>query len=360
MVVWAAVATLVFAAGARGQAAQSGNEKKPKKDKTEQRELKPHDPATLFTAEQPLAITLTTNLKRIRGDRGENPPWRAGTITYTDSAGQPATVPVKLRTRGIWRLKNCDLPPIRLNFVKEEVKHSPFAKLDKPKLVVTCRDNNEYEQYLLQEFQLYRVYNTLTKYSPLVRLLHVTYVDSASGKATTTRYAYILEDPDQMADRIGALPLKQKGAGPGDLDHRQLVLFGVFEYLIGNTDWSISGLPNVALVGADTSIMPVASDFDFAGAVATRYAVPDSRLNIRSVRDRVYRGYCVGEDEYQPVFELFKQRKDTIYALYKDDLAKLMQGDRAKETLEYFDDGYAVITDPRRAKREIIDRCLGK
>src|SRR5262245_37123447 len=129
MMGWLVVASLAFAAVARGQAAQSGKEKKPKKEKAEQKDLKPRDPAILFTADQPLAITLTTNFKQLRGDRGENPPWRAGSITYTDSAGQPATVPVRLRTRGIWRLKNCDMPPIRMNFVKEEAKHTPFAKL---------------------------------------------------------------------------------------------------------------------------------------------------------------------------------------------------------------------------------------
>ena len=81
-------------------------------------------------------------------------------------------MPMRLKTRGIWRLKNCEFPPIRLNFTSESTKHTIFHGLDKPKLVNYCRDNDQYEQYVLQEFQLYRIYRLLTPASHAVRVLH--------------------------------------------------------------------------------------------------------------------------------------------------------------------------------------------
>src|SRR5689334_18198560 len=72
----------------------------------------PHDSmkvSTLYQSETPLAISLTTNIKRIRGDKDANAPYRWATISYTDS-GKTVTIPTRVRTRGIWRLKTCEFP----------------------------------------------------------------------------------------------------------------------------------------------------------------------------------------------------------------------------------------------------------
>jgi hypothetical protein len=353
------IATLAFATSLTAQTDQQGTQKKSKKEKPTQVELVPHDAAPIFTAEQPITFTLTSNFGRLRRDKKQDAPWRWASITIADSAGGTVEVPLQVKTRGIWRLTQCDFPPLRLDFKKSTVKHSLLATLDKPKLVTHCRDNEDYEQYVLQELQLYRVYNLLTKYSHRVRLARVTYTDSGTGKVVTTRYAILEEEPEALAYRVGGMLIKQKGGGPADLEPSGEVVFALFQYMIGNTDWSISGLHNVELIGTELGYIPVAYDFDFSGAVNTRYATVDPSLPIRRVRDRIYRGYCVPDDTYEPTFGLFKAKKDSIYALYKDPIGRLLLGDRAKETLQYLDDFYATINSPRDAKREIIGRCIG-
>jgi hypothetical protein len=358
-----ALATLGLAASLSAQS-QQGEQKKKKKDKDKemptQVELVPHEAERIFTAEQPLTFTLTFNVDRLRHDKKADAPYRWASITYVDSAGATSEIPLKVKTRGIWRLRECDFPPIRLNFAKGTVKHSLFAKLDKPKLVTHCRDNEDYEQYILQEMQLYRVYNLLTKYSNRVRLVKVAYADSGSGKVVATRYAFLEEEPAALAHRVGGMLLKQKGGGAADLDPVPAVVFSLFQYMIGNTDWSIAGLHNVELISTDLGYVPVAYDFDFSGAVNTRYATVDPSLPIHRVRDRLYRGYCMPSETYAPAFAVFNTQRDSIYALYHDSIGRLLTGNRAKETLEYFDEFYKTINDPRDAKREIMDRCLGK
>src|SRR5262249_49778717 len=152
------------------------------------------------------------------------------------------------------------------------------------------------------------------------------------------------------AGRIHAKQVKLTGAGPGDLDPYQMVLAGVFQYMIGNTDWSVTALHNVEIMQLQSNgdYWPVIYDFDFSGAVNARYAIPDERLHIRNVRQRLYRGYCVKDPEaYPKVYAQFNAKKDSIYALYRDPLGKLLKPDVVKETLEYFDDFYKVINDPR-------------
>src|SRR5437867_2718210 len=119
---------------------QQGKKKKAKEIPA-QVDLVPHEAARIFTAEDPLAFTLTANLGRLRRDKNQNPPWRAATITVADSTGSNVEIPLKVRTRGIWRLNNCDFPPLRLGFAKSPVKHSLLAKPDKPKLVEHRKDN---------------------------------------------------------------------------------------------------------------------------------------------------------------------------------------------------------------------------
>jgi hypothetical protein len=317
--------------------------------------------AALFQAAEPLSLTLTINVKRIKGDRGDNPPWRSATLSYAGADGAATTVPVRARTRGIWRLKNCEMPPIRLNFSNKEAKHTVFQDLDRPKLVNYCRNDDLYEQYILQEFQLYRIYHLLTPASHAVRLVRMAYTDSASGKVEATRYAFIEEDPDVLAARMNGRMLKIKGGGPDDFDPYQTALFGVFQYMIGNTDFALSALHNVELLGLNSGdYWPVAYDFDFSGAVNARYAVTDYRLPIRNVRDRLYRGFCVPKELYPKVFALFDAKKDSIYALYRDPLGKLLRPKTVDETLRYFDEFYKTIDDPSLAKDDIINACLGR
>lgn len=333
-----------------------------KKKKGEAKVLKPpRDQGSFFKSEQPVTITLTTNIVRLKKDKGEKKPWRSGTITYTDSAGKEHLIPVQLRTRGIWRLKNCEIPPMRVNFARATSEGTPFWGIDMPKLTSACRNDDSYEQYILQELQLYRIQNLLTPISHKARLLNITYVDSANGKVFAKRAAIMLEEPIAMANRIGGLEVKLKGARADDLDPYHSAFAGMFQYFIGNTDWSIAGLHNMELLSQpDGTVIPIPWDYDFSGAINARYATVDPSLTVSRVRDRLYRGYCAPPEEFHKVAALFKEKKDAIYALYEDEIGKLLKPSTVKETLGYFDDFYKTIKDKRGVERQMIDQCLGR
>ncbi len=323
------------------------------------KEKKPYKLPPLFASEQPLAVTLTMNIKAVRKDRGAEAPYHAATMSYTDSAGTVVSVPMRARTRGIWRLKNCDFPPLRLKVSDKATKNSIFHNLGEPKLVNFCRNNDVYEQYVLQEFMLYRIYQLLTPVSHHVRLLKVTYTDSATGKVEATRYGFISEDPAQVAERMDGTILKEKGADADDLDPAHSSVAFLFQYLIGNTDFSLGGLHNAELVRTSTgNIIPIAYDFDYAGAVNASYATPDPRLRIKSVRERQFRGYCAFNAEYPKALPLFTGKKGAIYALYTDALGQLLSPRTVKETLAYFDDFYKDSQTPKDAQRKIFDDCV--
>ncbi len=317
-------------------------------------------PPIFSGVDTPIEVVFTVNLGTIRGDKSSDPRWRAATLSYKSDDSSLVTVPVQARPRGIWRLKMCEFPPLRLNFKGQTTRGTIFHQLDKPKLVSYCHNTDSYEQYILQEYQLYRIYQLLTPLSHQVRLLRFIYADSASGKIRAKRYGFLIEETGALGARMSGKVLEQKGAGAENLDPFQDALFGVFEYFIGNTDFSVAGLHNVELFfDAEGSVAPIAYDFDFAGAVNARYAVPAANLNIPNVRQRLFRGYCTDPIQYEKVFSLFNEKKTGIYALYTDPVGNLMDRGTVKETLHYFDDFYRVINNHRSAKDAILAACLG-
>jgi hypothetical protein len=316
----------------------------------------------LFQSAAPLAVTFTANIGQLRDDKrhGDKAPWRGATITYLGADSAPVRLPARAKVHGIWRLAHCEFPPIRLNFAGKDTRSTVFAHVDKPKLTSYCRDTDAYEQYVLQELQLYRIYQLLTPMSHRVRLLRVTYADSGSGKTEAVRYGFVIEDPDQMAARLGGKMTKLKGAGIGDFEETSQAVVYLFQYLIGNTDFSFNQLHNGEIIALpDGRNLPVAYDFDFAGAVNARYATPDPQVKIRRVRERKFRGYCQLNGEFAKALPIFQQKKDAIYALYSDEVGRLMDPIVVRETLDYFNEFYDAIGDPGKADRMIFRDCLG-
>jgi hypothetical protein len=133
---------------------------------------------------------------------------------------------------------------------------------------------------------------------------------------------------------------------------------GVFQYFIGNTDYSVSSLHNVELVRVGLGVhVPVAYDFDFAGAVNASYAKPPPAVRTRHVRERVFRGECAPEADFFGAIALLRAKKDEIYALYRDPVGRLLPADVVKETLSYFDDFYAETADEGAVRRRIVRVC---
>src|SRR5438309_9419653 len=92
------------------------------------------------------------------------------------------------------------------------------------------RSRDSYEQNLLQESLLYRVFNLITEKSFRARLARVTYLDRSGKAKPVTRYAFFIEDDDAMARRAGAKGLEQKGLSPVDTDVEQTGRAVMFEY----------------------------------------------------------------------------------------------------------------------------------
>jgi hypothetical protein len=316
-------------------------------------------PARLFATTEPLNLTLTADFGAVNKQRGNEKHPLPGVLSYVTASGDTVALSVQLRTRGHFRLKLCQYPPLKLTFDRTQTAHTVFAHQNSLKLVVQCRGGRSWANYILEEYLIYRVYNLLTDRSFRVRLAHVTYADAKGKHEPETRNAFFVEDDDRMARRNNAVVFKAKGARQADLDSAQMSVTAVFQYLIGNTDWAVSALHNIVLIRDSTTVVlyPVPYDFDWSGVIWTPYAYPDDRLGIRTVRDRMFRGACRTPAQLAESFVPFNQQKDAIYGLYRGEIAEGLEAKRVEQALDYYDDFYKTIGDAGRARRAMIVGC---
>lgn len=319
--------------------------------------------APLFASAAPLEMRLKADYKKIARDRDTLSKKRyPATLTYTDSAGAPVTIPAELMVRGHFRLRasTCRFPPLRVLFHKDSVKGTLFEKQKSLKLVTHCQNSDEFEQNLLEESLLYPIYNLFTPRSFLNRLAHVTYVEQSDTTNRTVRHAFFIEHEEDMAKRNHGKIIEAKGGRWDDVNQDEATIMAVYQYFIGNTDWSIAALHNIRLfqpTDSPTDYYAIPYDFDWSGVVSAAYARPDPRLPTRTVRERIFRGPCRTAEQLAPVFAKFKEKKDTIYALFTN--LQPLHKDRVKDALGYFNEFYDTINDPRRAQREFRSSCEG-
>ena len=100
------------------------------------------------------------------------------------------------------------------------------------------------------------------------------------------------------------------------VEHEPYITMSVFQYRIGNTDWSIGNIHNLELVKTPKyrKVITVPYDFDYAGLVNTTYAVPAEKLPIQSVLDRLYRGPGCTEEEARAAIDHFLSLENEIIA----------------------------------------------
>jgi hypothetical protein len=128
--------------------------------------------------------------------------------------------------------------------------------------------------------------------------------------------------------------------------------------MIGNTDWSLQLLHNIRVLKIPPGLYyPVPYDFDFSGIIKTPYAAPSPQLPIRDVRERLYRGACFEMAVFQPVLEQFRQKKDAIYAKYRN--LEGLNPRKLAETTKYLDDFYQTIDNPKKVESEFRYICSG-
>jgi len=274
----------------------------------------------LFASDPPIRITIKGPMASLASNRSAPP--RPATLTVT---GTQESYPIMLSARGITRRQGdvCQFPPLRVDFTQHPPPTSLFGGQRRLKLVTHCRKNEDFQQKVLLEYAAYRLYNLMTPQSFRARLANIDYVDEA-GRPYISRIGFFVEDGDDMAKRNDLRePKLGDRVSVNQLEPRGAARFALFNYMIGNLDWSMRAGPagescchNGRLLAANKAgsgvLVPVPYDFDFSGLVDAPYATPPDAIPVGSVRERVYRGYCIHTNEARAIAADMSARRSEL------------------------------------------------
>ena len=317
----------------------------------------------LFESDDVLRIELRAPFKLIDRERDKEKEYE-GSLSYEDPALGPTTLQAKLSVRGNFRLRKdvCSHAQLWVNLRKGELKGTLFDEQNKLKLVVQCKDSQRYAEYLARERQAYLIFEELSELSLATRPVLVNYVDSEGGKGRE-QMAFFIQHQKRLAENRAMEVYKEERAEKGRLHPQQSAVVSLYMYLLSNTDYSlIAAAPgegcchNIKLLVDDAgTLFPVPYDYDSTGFVNTSYAEPAGGIGQDDVRDRIYRGYCFPEDQVLAAVDLMQEKKDDIYGIIT---AEDWIPERSiKRTSKYVDKFYAVLDNPKRLKREILEGC---
>ncbi len=278
-------------------------------------------------------------------------------LRLTLEDGTPINDTIALATRGHFRKGYCEMPPIKIIFdYDSNAFTSPLKDL---KLVNRCMTSEIDQQYLLKEFLIYKMYNMITDMSFRVRLLKLNFVDNADKKKPLSEYSFLMESIKGVAKRNDCKYREDGKMDPRNTDRMQMATVAIFEYMIGNTDWSVGAGHNTKLLisKTDSNQAPyvVPYDFDYSGLVATDYSTPDPMLNITSVHERLYRGFPKTIGEINTVLDTFRKQKDSIYNLVNN--FDLLTSRSKKEMTSYLDGFFEMINNPKEVKKVFIENA---
>jgi hypothetical protein len=292
-------------------------------------------------------VTLKADLQLLRRKRyGPLRKMQKAKIVFRKADGALMKMNLKVESRGVYRKQFCDFPPIKLDFSKKRLRKKGFiGKFDKYKLVTHCMDNGDSDQTLLKEYAVYKMYNKLTPNSFRVHLIKITYQDIKDSSIQMEQYAFIIEENDEMAARLGGKKIKRYGTSLKKITKQSFYNSMVFNYMIGNLDWNVKQQKNVKFVKISKKklFVVVPYDFDMCGFVEPEYAVLNADFGQQHLEER----FCIGKfkDERTMIQTVnkFKQIKNDFISCYSDiDWLKKKQ---KREMTRYLDSFYEFLDD---------------
>ena len=324
------------------------------------------DPHPLFADDAPIKLTITAPFGELARKAERATDQYEASLDYLGDA--PETHAIKLSARGISRRSKllCDFPPLRIEFAEKPTDASFFDGQNRLKLVTHCKKSSRFQQYYLMEYTAYRFLNVMTPLSLKVRLAEIDYVDAKNGKVMISRLGFLIEDTDDAARRNDLIEIDTPDISKSQLDPVHAGRYAVFQYMIGNLDWSMhSGVDgkdcchNTKLVGAKAAPMnalaPLPYDFDYSGLVNAPYAVPPENVSVRNVKQRRYRGFCAHNDQALAAAAEFRSMKSDLVAVVTDNSA--LEGRTRDSAIKYINAFFDDIADDDAVDKNLFRYC---
>ena len=274
--------------------------------------------------------------------------------------GEWKEMEIGIRARGNFRRATCYYPPVKVDLKKKQTKETIFQGHKKLKLVLPCLKQSDKNDNILKELMVYKLFELVTPYHFKTRRLTVEFTDQNKKKNTVeTINGFFIEDDKKVAKRAEG-KVFERYIHPMAMDSDASIRNALFQYMIGNTDFSTAYQHNGKLLYAGKKIIPLPYDFDMSGFINPSYAVVNETLGIDNIRDRKYRGFKRAEEDFQKVRKDFIAQKQAMYDLMKIYEADFDNQKEYDEAYTYVESFFEIIEDDNAFKKNVIDAARTK
>ena len=325
----------------------------------------------LFESDEIMEISIPVEFKSIcRPHEDSDCEFTPTVLNYYDPDGESRSIPVEVKVRGGWRslTRNCSIPLLWVRFDPRQTANSPFDGQRLLPLTTHCgrglsldssqsgASPTDWEQYLLREYLGHRLYNLLTEISIRARLIEIEYPNPGRPGRTVRSYAFFTEHFDSVAARNSVKLLPRPGFDYEKLDNRSADVLALFQFMIGNTDWSIVRERNTVLMQNNSEKqVPVPYDFDMSGLVDAHYAGPAPGLPIDTVQGRYYLGFCHPDVDWGELFQYFRSQRYAVLAMV--DKVPGLNWNNTRQAKKFLEQFFKILSSPSERQKYIVEGC---
>ncbi len=312
----------------------------------------------LFEIEEPLTLTIKFDIKEFQKTKRHG-KYHPAEMTCHVSDSFTVKHDVRVKSRGEFRRDWCIMPPFWVNIRLAGIEAEDLAEVTKMKVVTRCKSASIYDNLVLREYLVYRIFNILSPYSFNTRLVKLRYIDTGRKDKVKEVWGFIIEPEDMMAERNNAMAIKSDRLSLATVNKEWMDKIAYFNYMVGMMDYSVTGRHNLKILTlkeyGPTGFIPVPYDFDYTGLVDATYAVPDENLGIASVRERYYLGACRSEEVDKKTIQWLASYREEIKDLILS-FEYLEESERV-EMVDYIESYYQEAESKGFINRSIKSTC---
>ena len=316
------------------------------------------DVTPLFQSTSPIEVKLSFAIKEVKKITADS-IYTGTMLSYKNDQGTWDSLKVDLRARGNFRRNNCFFPPIRLKMKKKDTEGSLFSGNKDLKLVVPCQTAKTSNDLILKEYIAYKLYEIVTPYVFNTRLVNLTLIDQSGKQPKSYEVkAFFIEDDGLVAKRFEAKMVKDVQLHPMRLQDTVSTIHDFFAFMISNTDWSSTAQHNIKVMQLNNKdYIPLAYDFDMSGLVNAPYSQVREILEISSVQERIYRGFCRAESLFEYVRNKYLNHETEIMNVFNSEEVADMNPKDLDKAKKYIGEFFTILKNDKSFNDKILSKC---
>ena len=316
---------------------------------------KPIKSDLLYKDQTPLSIKLNYSNKEVNAKTDDSAYIKTNMEFLHEEKW--SSIELRIRARGNFRRSECYFPPIKMKIKKDQYKETLFDGNKSMKLVLPCKLEPENNDNILQEFIAYKIYEQISPYHFKTRRVDIDFNEIRGKKTKNFKLkGFLIEDDKRVAKRHEG-KVFERYIHPMTMQHLTSVQNAFFQYLLGNTDFSVAYQHNGKLLYVDKKIIPLPYDFDMTGWVNPSYATVNSTLGISSVQDRVYRGFKRDQEYFDQVREQFIDKKSQLMQIVSSFENEFSNPKEYENMFEFMEDFFEVLESDSKFEKAIVSKA---